>query len=50
MLLMLYIIVSVFAAVDQDLADRLCKAIGHPPVKPLAVAPASEAIRFKHHP
>jgi len=38
---------SVWAAVDQGLADRIAKAIGHPPVKPMKVAPASEAIRFK---
>ncbi|KAI0071680.1 catalase [Panus rudis PR-1116 ss-1] len=38
---------SVFAAVSQDLADRIAKAIGHPPVQPLVVKPASEALRFK---
>ncbi|KIJ53411.1 hypothetical protein M422DRAFT_155306 [Sphaerobolus stellatus SS14] len=37
---------SVFAAVDQGLSDRLAKAIGAPTVKPLKVKPASEAIRF----
>ena len=41
--------VSVFAAVDQDLADRISKAIGHAPVKPLAVASASQAIRFQYN-
>ncbi|KAJ3557034.1 hypothetical protein NM688_g1691 [Phlebia brevispora] len=39
---------SVFAAVDQNLSDRIAKAIGHPPVKPLPVRPASEAIRFQY--
>ncbi|KZT19348.1 catalase [Neolentinus lepideus HHB14362 ss-1] len=38
---------SVFAAVDQDLSDRIAKAIGAPTVKPLKVKPASEAIPFK---
>lgn len=38
---------SVFAAVDQGLSDRIATAIGHPTVKPLQVKPASEAIRFK---
>ncbi|THG95993.1 hypothetical protein EW026_g5753, partial [Hermanssonia centrifuga] len=37
---------SVFANVDQDLSDRIAKAIGHPSVKPLSVPPASEATRF----
>ena len=40
--------VSVFAAVDQGLSDRIAKAIGHPSVPPLKVKPASEAIRFQH--
>ncbi|KIM76875.1 hypothetical protein PILCRDRAFT_825870 [Piloderma croceum F 1598] len=39
---------SVFAAVDQGLSDRIAKAIGHPSVSPLKVRPASEAIRFRH--
>jgi len=39
---------SVFAAVSQDLSDRIAKAIGHESVKPLAVRPASDAIRFKY--
>ncbi|KAI0795152.1 catalase [Abortiporus biennis] len=39
---------SVFAAVSQDLSDRIAKAIGHESVPPLKVAPASEAIRFKY--
>ncbi|GBE84665.1 catalase [Sparassis latifolia] len=38
---------SVFAAVDQEIADRIAKAIGVPTVPPLKVASASEAIRFK---
>ncbi|EKM53322.1 uncharacterized protein PHACADRAFT_259598 [Phanerochaete carnosa HHB-10118-sp] len=40
---------SVFAAVDQDLSDRIAKAIGHPSVKPLSVAPAAQAIRFQYN-
>jgi len=43
------ITVSVYAAVDQGLSDRIAKAIGHPPVKPLQVKPASEAVRFRHN-
>lgn len=39
--------VRVFAAVDQDLSNRISKAVGHPAVKPLEVKPASEAVRFK---
>ncbi|KAH9945512.1 catalase [Amylocystis lapponica] len=38
---------SYFASVDQSLSDRIAEAIGAPKVKPLKVAPASEAIRFK---
>ena len=41
------LLVRVFAAVDQDLSDRIAKAVGHPTVKPLEVKPASEAVRFK---
>ena len=41
---------SVFAAVDQELGDRLAKAIGHAQVKPLPVRPAAEAITFKYRP
>ncbi|KAF9649596.1 catalase [Thelephora ganbajun] len=37
----------VFAAVDQDLSNRIAKAVGHPTVKPLEVKPAHEAVRFK---
>lgn len=39
--------VRVFATVDQDLSDRIAKAVGHPTVEPLDVKPASEAVRFK---
>ena len=39
--------VSVWAAVDQGLSDRIAKAIGHPPVKPLKVKPAIEAVKFR---
>ena len=42
-------LVSVFAAVDQDLSDRIAKAIGHASVKPLRVAPASQAVRFQYN-
>jgi len=38
---------SVFAAVDQELSDRIAKAIGHSTVKPLQFKPASEAITFR---
>ncbi|KAI0051611.1 catalase [Auriscalpium vulgare] len=38
---------SVFAAVDQDLSDRIAKAIGAPTVKPLQAAPASQSVRLK---
>ncbi|ELU36962.1 catalase [Rhizoctonia solani AG-1 IA] len=38
---------SVFAAVDQDLSDRIAKAMGVPTVKPLQVKPASAALKFK---
>ncbi|TFK24096.1 catalase [Coprinopsis marcescibilis] len=40
---------SVFAAVDQGLSDRIAAAIGHPPVQPLKVKPASEAVRYRTH-
>ena len=39
--------VRVFAVVDQELSDRIAKAVGHPTVKPLEVKPASEVVRFK---
>lgn len=39
--------VSVWAAVDQGLSDRIASAIGHPPVPPLKVKPASEAVRYR---
>ncbi|TDL22479.1 catalase [Rickenella mellea] len=38
---------SVFAAVDQGLSDRIAKAIGHPTVQPLKVKSANEARRFR---
>lgn len=38
---------SVFATVDQDLADRIAKAVGKPSAKPLSVKKASEAHRFQ---
>jgi catalase len=38
--------VSVFAAVDQDLSDRIAKKIGVSTVKPLQVKPSSEAWTF----
>ncbi|KAJ7740953.1 catalase [Mycena maculata] len=38
---------SVWAAVDQSLSDRIAKAVGAPTVKPLKVKPASEAVRFR---
>jgi catalase len=41
------IAVSVFAAVDQELSDRIAQAINAPTVKPLTVKPAAEAERFK---
>jgi catalase len=40
-------ILSVFAAVDQTLSDRIAEAIKAPKVQPLKVKPASEAYRFK---
>jgi catalase len=40
---------SVWAAVDQDLSDRIAAAIGHPPVAPLKVKPASEAVKYEYH-
>lgn len=39
--------VSVWAAVDQGLSDRIAKAVGASSVKPLKVKPASEAVRFR---
>ncbi|KAG8695240.1 hypothetical protein FRC08_007948, partial [Ceratobasidium sp. 394] len=38
---------SVFAAVDQDLSDRIAKELGVPTVKPLQVKSAAEALRFR---
>lgn len=40
---------SVWAAVDPELSNRIAKAIGASPVEPLKVKPASEAVRFRHH-
>ena len=40
-------VVSVWAAVDQGLSDRIAAAIGHPSVKPLEVKPASEADKYR---
>jgi hypothetical protein len=41
--------VSIYAAVDQGLSDRIAAAIGHPSVQPLGVKPAAEALNFKHN-
>jgi len=38
---------SVYAAVDQSLSDRIAAAINHAPVQPLRVKPASEAVKFR---
>ncbi|KAF8908085.1 catalase [Gymnopilus junonius] len=38
---------SVWAAVDQSLSDRIAAAISHPTVPPLKVKPASEAVKYK---
>jgi len=38
---------AVWAAVDQSLSDRIAKAIGAPTVKPLQVAPAESAIKYR---
>jgi catalase len=38
---------SVWAAVSQELSDRIAKAIGHSTVAPLKSKPAAEAKRFK---
>ncbi|KAJ8508330.1 hypothetical protein ONZ45_g9388 [Pleurotus djamor] len=38
---------SVWAAVDQGLSDRIAKAVGANPVQPLKVKPASEAYHFR---
>ncbi|KIY44913.1 catalase [Fistulina hepatica ATCC 64428] len=38
---------SVWAAVDQSLSDRIAVAVGAPKVKPLPFAPASAAVRFR---
>lgn len=46
---MKYHVVAVFAAVDQGLSDRIASAIGVPPVRPLQVKPASEAVRYRNN-
>jgi len=38
---------SVWAAVDQELSNRIAKAVGASPVQPLQVKPASEAVKFR---
>ncbi|PPQ84676.1 hypothetical protein CVT25_014207 [Psilocybe cyanescens] len=38
---------SVWAAVDQGLSDRIAAAVGHPSVQPLKVQPASAADKFR---
>jgi len=38
---------SVWAAVDQSLSDRIAKAVGAPTVKPLQVKSAGEAVKFR---
>jgi catalase len=40
---------SVWAAVDQGLSDRIADAVGHPHVKPMPCLPASEVINFRHN-
>lgn len=40
-------LVAVFAAVDQELSDRIAKAIDAPSVMPLSVKPAADAERFQ---
>ena len=39
---------SVFAAVDQSLSDRIAAMIGVPKVQPLKVKTMAEAIHFKY--
>ena len=39
--------VSVWAAVDQGLSDRIAEAVGHAKVQPLSVKPASEAVKYR---
>ncbi|TFK65982.1 catalase [Pluteus cervinus] len=38
---------SVWAAVDQGLSDRIADAVGHPHVKPLGVKPASQSVAYR---
>ena len=40
--------VSVYAAVDQGLSDRIAAAVGAPTVTPLKVKSASEAVKYRH--
>ncbi|KAF5353878.1 hypothetical protein D9756_007309 [Leucocoprinus leucothites] len=40
---------SVWAAVSQDLSDRIADAIGHPHVQPLKAKSAEEALNFRHY-
>jgi catalase len=40
---------AIWAAVDQDLSNRIAKAVGAPTVQPLKAKPASESVRFKGH-
>ena len=45
-LISFHLSVSVFAAVDQSLSDRIAKAIGAPTVQPLKAKPAAEGVRY----
>lgn len=47
MLTLSFVLVAIYAAVDQDLSDRIAKAIGHPSVKPLQVKSAAEVLKFR---
>jgi len=42
-------LVSVWAAVDQGLSDRIAKAVGAPTVQPLKAKSAAEALKFRHN-
>ena len=39
--------VSVWAAVDQSLSDRIAKAVGAPSVAPLKAKSAAESVKFR---
>ena len=39
---------SVFAAVDQTLSDRIAEKIGAPKVQPIKFKTAAEAVRYKY--